>query len=325
MYAGIDERRIRDIAVGVINKELEQAHRLISHIDQAFTQACRAIEQCRGKVIVSGIGKSGHIGKKIAATLASTGTPSFFIHLAEALHGDLGMVGGDDLVLLISNSGEASELKTMLPVLKEKSVVVIAMTGDTNSYLARNSEYVLCLAADEEACPLGLAPSSSAVNTLVLGDALALTVMTMRGFDQQDFALSHPAGALGNRLLRRVNQLIDKPQHQACCCPETSLMDAIGIMCQTGFGLIAVVEQASVIGVFTDGDLRRALNARYAMSVAIKQVMNRHFTSIQADELCSHALSIMQEKSITALPVLTENNTFCGVINLNTIHQAGIY
>ncbi len=320
-----NEEDIRNIAIGVINKELEQASRLITHIDKDFTQACRDIVQCKGKVVVSGIGKSGHIGKKIAATLASTGTPSFFIHLAEALHGDLGMVGEDDLILLISNSGEASELKIMLPALKLKPIVVVAVTGDTHSYLARNSTHVLCIAADEEACPLGLAPSSSAVNTLVLGDALALTVMTIRGFNKHDFALSHPAGSLGNRLLLKVSQLVEETNQSAFCNTDTRLIDAISIMCQTGFGLIAVMEDSTIVGVFTDGDLRRALHTGHEMNTSMKQVMNTEFISVQEQDLCSSALDIMQEKSITALPVLNSSMAFCGVINLNSIHKAGIY
>ncbi len=319
-----NSENIRNIAIGVINKELEQAQRLIAHINEDFIRVCQDIVQCRGKVVVSGIGKSGHIGKKIAATLASTGTPSFFIHLAEALHGDLGMIGENDLILLISNSGEASELKIMLPVLKEKSVVVVAMTGDPTSFLARNSTHVLCIAADEEACPLGLAPSSSAVNTLVLGDALALTAMSIRGFDKHDFALSHPAGSLGNRLLSKVSQLIDNTNQQAFCGTQTTLMNAISIMCQTGFGLIAIVDENTVVGVFTDGDLRRALHTHHELNVPIKEVMNRKFTTIQEHELCSYALNLMHDKSITALPVLNEKNIFCGVLNLNAIHKAGI-
>lgn len=316
--------RLCFIATEVIRKELTQAKRLIEHIDQTFALACQSIGSCKGKVIVSGIGKSGHIGKKIAATLASTGTPSFFIHAAEALHGDLGMVGSDDQLLMISNSGEASEFKVMLPVLRRKSVPVIAMTGNKKSYLAKNSTYTLSIASDEEACPLGLAPTSSAVNTLVLGDALALTIMTIRGFNRHDFALSHPAGALGSRLLTTVSQLIDDTHKAAFCAPETTISDAIRVMCQTGLGLLAIVKEQKVIGVFTDGDLRRALSASHDLSECIKTVMTTSFTQIAQDQLGSKALDIMHQKGITALPVSDKSGHFYGVMNMNTLQKAGI-
>ncbi|MDE1515427.1 KpsF/GutQ family sugar-phosphate isomerase [Vibrio sp. dsl-7] len=316
---------MRSTALRIVKEELAQANKIVDVIDSNFTDVCRAICECKGKIIVSGIGKSGHIGKKIAATFASTGTPSFFVHLAEALHGDLGMVESDDIIIFISNSGEAPEFKVMAPLLTRKMVETIAITQNLDSFLAKQCAYSLSTAVDKEACPLGLAPSASTVNTLILGDTLALTIMTMKGFSKHDFALSHPAGALGNKLLLTLDQLLSDKHQQAFCNADTKIADAVELMCNTGFGLIAILSDNKVSGVFTDGDLRRAIHRRYDLMLPIGNVMTTSFKCSYSDQLCSNILKYMNEKSITALPVIQrESGVFLGVINVNTIHQAGI-
>ncbi|WP_255199977.1 KpsF/GutQ family sugar-phosphate isomerase [Vibrio diabolicus] len=312
-------------ALRIMKEELAQASKLVDVIDSNFTDVCRAICECKGKIIVSGIGKSGHIGKKIAATFASTGTPSFFVHLAEALHGDLGMIESEDMIIFISNSGEAPEFKIMAPLLAKKALTTIAITQNLDSFLAKQCAYRLSTAVDQEACPLGLAPSASTVNTLILGDTLALTIMTMKGFSKHDFALSHPAGALGNKLLLTLDQLISDKHQQAFCNADTRIADAVDLMCNTGFGLIAILSDNKVSGVFTDGDLRRAIHRCDDLMLPIGEVMTSSFKCTYSDQLCSSTLKYMNENSITALPVIRrESDIFLGVINVSTIHQAGI-
>lgn len=316
---------IRSTALGIIKEELHQASKLVDIVDDNFVRICRSICECKGKVIISGIGKSGHIGKKIAATFASTGTPSFFVHLAEALHGDLGMVEFSDMVIFVSNSGEAHEFKVMSPLLIQKSVTSIAITQNLSSFLAHNCTYRLSTAVNKEACPLGLAPSSSTVNTLILGDAIALTVMMMKGFNHHDFALSHPAGALGNSLLLTLDRLLGDKQKLAFCNADTKIVDAVVLMCQTGFGLIAIISNSEVIGVFTDGDLRRTIHQHHDLTSPISDVMTYCFKHSFSDQLCSETLRFMNTHLISAIPVIDrESNSFLGVINTNTIHQAGI-
>ncbi|MGV2986772.1 KpsF/GutQ family sugar-phosphate isomerase [Vibrio sp. E150_011] len=325
MHQPYDNEEICRTATTIIEREIKHASQLIGGINDNFANACHSIAGCKGKVIISGIGKSGHIGKKIAATLASTGTPSFFVHLAEALHGDLGMIEKSDIVIFISNSGQANELKTILPLLAIKMITTIAITCRTDSYLSKESTFTLPIAIEEEACPLGLAPSSSAVNTLILGDALALTVMTMKGFGKADFARSHPAGTLGAQLLTQIKQLLKETHRLAYCKAETSLMEAVHVMCKTGLGLIAVVDGEHVIGVFTDGDLRRSLNDKVSLDNGIGTVMTRQFHSLNENDLCSNATHTMNHHTISALPVTNNAGKYVGVINLSTIHEAGIY
>ncbi|TDE24492.1 KpsF/GutQ family sugar-phosphate isomerase [Vibrio owensii] len=310
---------------GVIEQELDQARLLLDSLTTSFAEACKAILNCEGKVIITGIGKSGHIGKKIAATFASTGSPAFFVHPAEALHGDLGMARQGDVVILISNSGEANEFKMMVPLLKRQKITTIGVTANLNSFLAKECDITLDIAAKKEACPLGLAPTASATNTLLLGDAIGITVMTMREFDQNDFALSHPAGSLGSRLLTNVGQLLDAQHKSAHCSPNATLQDAVSVMCQTGYGLIAIAEQGNLRGVFTDGDLRRAFAQGVTPSTAIKSLVKPGAITVQHSSLCVDALALMSENAITALPVLTEDGVFVGVINQHTIQKAGIY
>lgn len=240
--------------------ELQEASRLPERLGEDFVRAANTIIHCEGKVIVAGIGKSGHIGKKIAATLASTGTPAFFVHPAEALHGDLGMIESRDVMLFISYSGSAKELDLIIPRLQEKSVALLAMTGKSRSPLALAAKATLDISVEREACPMHLAPTSSTVNTLMMGDALAMAVMQARGFNEEDFARSHPAGALGARLLNKVHHLMRTDDAIPQVKLDTSVMDAMLELSRTGLGLVAVCDDnGSVQGVFTDGDLRRWL------------------------------------------------------------------
>ena len=238
--------------------ELQEASRLPERLGDDFIRAAETIIHCEGKLVVSGIGKSGHIGKKLAATFASTGTPAFFVHPAEALHGDLGMLDSRDVMLFISYSGSAKELDLIVPRLEEKSIPLLAMTGKSTSPLALAAKAVLDIAVEREACPMHLAPTSSTVNTLMLGDALAMAVMQARGFNEEDFARSHPAGALGARLLNKVHHLMRRDGDVPRVANDTSVMDAMLELSRTGLGLVAVCDERNhVQGVFTDGDLRR--------------------------------------------------------------------
>ncbi|SIN87098.1 KpsF/GutQ family sugar-phosphate isomerase [Salinivibrio sp. ES.052] len=319
------KKEVINIGKSVVKHELEQAMRLYSSISTSFVDAATSLLQCKGKVIISGVGKSGHIGKKIAATLASTGTPSFFVHPTEALHGDLGMIGEADVVIMISNSGSSNELQTMRTLIEVQKITTIVITSNLDSPLARKCDIKLDISTSEEACPLGLAPTSSTTNTLLLGDALALTIMTMRKFDQNDFALSHPAGALGSRLITRIVHLIEDKHQQAFCSPDTELQDAITIMCQTGLGLITIIDNSKhVLGVFTDGDLRRAFAKGCYHKTKMSLLVQRGPLVISSSRLCTEALALMHRHGVTAIPAVDNNSCFTGVINQHTIHRAGI-
>lgn len=320
----IDETEVIDYASKIISVEIAEAKKLLNRLDDGFFRAVSNIVTCKNKIIVSGIGKSGHIGKKMAATLASTGSPAFFVHPAEALHGDLGMITKGDLVILISNSGESTEFKTMLPILRERGVSIIGMTGRTSSYLAKNSDCVINIAIDSEACPLGLAPTSSAVNTLIMGDALAITAMKIRKFDSIDFAQSHPAGALGAKLLTTVGNVISDYEPNVLCQPEQSLAEAISVLCESGKGLIAICRQNTLVGVFTDGDLRRALANGATLSDKVEQYMTTNAKRTHANAKAYDALNIMLDSAISALPVVNEVADCIGVISISDIHRRGI-
>lgn len=304
--------------------ELQEASRLPDRLNDAFLRAADAIIRCQGKVIVSGIGKSGHIGKKIAATFASTGTPAFFVHAAEALHGDLGMIESRDVMLFISYSGSAKELELILPRLQEKSVALLAMTGKPLSQLALAADAVLDISVEREACPMLLAPTSSTVNTLMLGDALAMAVMQARGFNEEDFARSHPAGALGARLLNKVHHLMRKEEVPNVRITAT-VMEAMLELSRTGVGLVAVCdENEQVCGVFTDGDLRRWLVGGGTLNDGVTQAMTRNGVTLQAESRAVEAKERLMKHKISAAPVVDENGLLVGAINLQNFYQAGI-
>ncbi|CHW91181.1 arabinose-5-phosphate isomerase GutQ [Salmonella enterica] len=306
--------------------ELQEASRLPERLGDDFVRAANIIIHCEGKVIVSGIGKSGHIGKKIAATLASTGTPAFFVHPAEALHGDLGMIESRDVMLFISYSGGAKELDLIIPRLEDKSVALLAMTGKPHSPLGRAAKAVLDISVEREACPMHLAPTSSTVNTLMMGDALAMAVMQARGFNEEDFARSHPAGALGARLLNNVHHHL---MRQGDAIPQvmlaTSVMDAMLELSRTGLGLVAVCDEQHVVkGVFTDGDLRRWLVGGGALTTPVSEAMTPNGITLQAQSRAIDAKELLMKRKITAAPVVDENGKLTGAINLQDFYQAGI-
>ena len=317
--------QIQRYAHETLSIELAEAQRLCSRLNDSFVSACEAILACTGKIVVTGIGKSGHIGKKIAATLASTGSPAFFVHPAEALHGDLGMITKGDLVIMISNSGEAGEFKTMLPLLKHKGLVVIGFTGKLDSYLARQADHVIDISVQQEACPLGLAPTSSAINTLMMGDALAISAMRIRDFNEQDYAVSHPGGSLGARLLLRNKDILDPELPIPVCSADTSLRDAIVALSRGGFGLVVISsDQGSILGVFTDGDLRRSLEKTLPLDTCVTELMTRTPVVVLADGLAAATLELMHEHRINAVPVVSDEARLLGVISIHQIYKAGI-
>jgi arabinose-5-phosphate isomerase len=281
---------------------------------------------CRGRVVVSGMGKSGHVGGKIAATLASTGTPAFFLHPAEASHGDLGMVAKGDVVLAISYSGETAELLTILPLFKRMDSPLISMTGNPLSTLAREAEVHLDISVPAEACPLNLAPTASTTATLAMGDALAVALLKHRGFTEEDFARSHPGGALGRRLLLRVSDVMRSGNDLPSVRPETPLPEGLLEMSRKRLGLTAVVDDGRhVVGIFTDGDLRRALDRRVDIHKStMADVMTRGGRSIGPHELAAEAVLMMEKYSINGLLVLDDQGVLIGALNVHDLLRAGV-
>ena len=309
-----------------IEMELRAVGELIDRIDQDFTLACEAILGCKGRVVVTGMGKSGHIGKKIAATLASTGTPAFFAHPGEASHGDLGMITKDDVVIAISNSGNTAEVITILPLIKRLGIPLISMTGDPNSALAEAAQANLDVSVASEACPLNLAPTTSTTATLVMGDALAIALLESRGFSAEDFAFSHPGGALGRKLLLRVSDIMHRDHEVPRVSPSMPLQEALLEMTEKGFGMTTVIDSdGKLIGVFTDGDLRRVFDAKVDLSSAtIQDVMSDKPKKIGLDILAAEALTEMEKSSITALVVEDKEQRPVGIVHMHDILRAGV-
>ncbi|MFV8782267.1 KpsF/GutQ family sugar-phosphate isomerase [Microbulbifer sp. SA54] len=299
---------------------------LEARIDDSFLRACELILACQGRVIVSGMGKSGHIGRKIAATLASTGTPSFFVHPGEASHGDLGMITRQDLVITISNSGSSAEVLTLLPLLKRLGIPMISMTGKPDSPLAQSADVNLDIAVDTEACPLNLAPTSSTTVTLVMGDALAVALLEARGFTAEDFAFSHPGGALGRQLLLKVEDVMHAGDELPQVAPDTLLSKALLEMTSKGFGMTTVVgAKGELMGVFTDGDLRRVIDQKVELDKAtMEQVMSRRPKTVSAETLAAEALRIMEDNKITALVVEDPEHHPVGLLHMHDILRAGV-
>ncbi|MBY5922469.1 KpsF/GutQ family sugar-phosphate isomerase [Ferrimonas balearica] len=318
--------QFRDWGRRVIEIEKAAIDGLNRFIDDAFVAACETILACEGKVVVMGMGKSGHVGNKIAATLASTGTPAFFMHPGEASHGDLGMLSKADVVIAISNSGEAGEIMTLMPVIRRWGVPVIAMTGKPESSLAKVSQHHLCIAVDEEACPLGLAPTSSTTATLVMGDALAVALLQAKGFTADDFALSHPGGALGRKLLLRVSDLMHHDEHLPQVTEEVTISEALLEISAKGLGMTAVInKEGQLSGLFTDGDLRRVLDARVDIhETAIGTVMTRNPVTVTASLLAAEALKLMEEKKINGLIIVDESGRPRGALNMMDMLKAGV-
>jgi len=299
---------------------------LKSRLDHRFSQAVQMMLNVKGRVVVTGMGKSGHIGSKIAATLASTGTPAMFVHPGEASHGDLGMIKAVDIVLAISNSGESDELVSILPVLKRQGVPLIAMTGGMNSALAKHADVVLDSSVDKEACPLNLAPTASTTAQLALGDALAVALLDARGFKAEDFARSHPGGSLGRRLLTHVEDVMRKGDQVPHVLADASFTELMREMSQKGLGASAIVdEHLKILGVFTDGDLRRLIEKGVDLrALRAKEVMHVNPRTVLHDALAVEAAELMEQFQITSVLVVNESGTLCGALNSNDLMRAKV-
>ncbi|MGH1440992.1 MAG: KpsF/GutQ family sugar-phosphate isomerase [Cellvibrionaceae bacterium] len=309
-----------------IKMEMEAVDLLTSRVNEDFISACQLILECKGRTIVTGMGKSGHIGKKIAATLASTGTPAFFVHPGEASHGDLGMITEGDVVIAISNSGSSAEIVTLLPLIKRLGIPLISMAGKSDSPLAQQADVNLDISVECEACPLDLAPTSSTTVTLVMGDALAVALLEARGFTAEDFAFSHPGGALGRRLLLKVSDIMHADQELPVVNEDTPLTQTLVEMTQKGLGITTILNSENKLsGVFTDGDLRRAIDNDIDINVAtIREVMSPNPSCISSNMLAAEALGLMEKRSITALIVADESQHPIGVIHMHDILRSGI-
>ncbi|PVZ84907.1 arabinose-5-phosphate isomerase KdsD [Serratia sp. S1B] len=309
----------------VLQIEREGLAQLEQYIDGDFTRACEAIAGCSGKVVVMGMGKSGHIGSKIAATLASTGTPAFFVHPAEASHGDLGMVSAQDIVLAISNSGESNEILALIPVLKRLQIRLICMTSNPESAMGKAANVHLCIKIPQEACPLGLAPTTSTTATLVMGDALAVALLKARGFTPEDFALSHPGGALGRRLLLRVSDIMHSGDEIPHVSADASLRDALLEITRKNLGMTAVCNDLmKIAGIFTDGDLRRVFDMGIDLNNAkIADVMTLGGIRVRPNMLAVDALNLMQQRHITAV-LVADGDQLLGVVHMHDMLRAGV-
>lgn len=314
------------MATNVLRTEAEAVAGLIPNLGHEFVAAVRLILACSGRVVVSGMGKSGHIGNKIAATLASTGTPSFFVHPGEASHGDLGMITDDDVAILLSNSGESPELLTIVPVLKRMGTKLIAFTGNSASTLAREADVHLYAGAKQEACPLGLAPSASTTAALAMGDALALTLLDARGFSVDDFARSHPGGALGRRLLIRVSDIMHSDANLPIVPPSAPLVDVLYVMSSKGLGMAAITDpDGQLLGIYTDGDLRRTLQKGADIrTLTVQDVMHPKPHTIQPERLASEAVKYMQDHKVNGLLVVDAQAHLVGALNMRDLFQAGV-
>lgn len=323
----MNDRKLQELALAVIDTEARAITGLADEINQpTFIQACHLMLACKGRVVVTGMGKSGHIAGKIAATLASTGTPAFFVHPGEASHGDLGMITTADVVLALSNSGETAEIVTILPLIKRLNVPLITLSGNPHSTLSRAATANINVRVNKEACPLGLAPTASTTASLAMGDALAIALLESRGFTEEDFARSHPGGTLGRRLLL----LIDDLMHTGDAIPRveltTPLSDALLEMSRKGLGMTAIIDtRGELAGIFTDGDLRRTIDNKVDLNEAlISEVMTADCKTIHPGMLAAEALQIMDSTKINALPVVNENNELVGALNMHDLLRAGV-
>jgi len=310
----------------VVATELAEITALQSRIDENFVQACELLLNCKGRIVVTGMGKSGHIGGKIAATLASTGSPAFFVHPGEASHGDLGMITKNDVVIALSNSGHTAEITTIIPILKRFAVPLISMTGDKHSTLATEADINLDVSVSKEACPHDLAPTSSTTVALVMGDALAVALLQARGFTAEDFALSHPGGSLGKRLLLHVSDIMHTDERIPKVQQTATVSEALLEMSKKGLGMTAIVDQQDkVLGVYTDGDLRRSLDKNIDVHNAlISDVMTKDCRTTTADELAASIVKIMDDHGINGFLVTDDDNRLIGALNMHDILRAGI-
>lgn len=310
----------------VVQVEQTALEHLKPHINASFQRACELMLAATGRIVVTGMGKSGHIGNKIAATLASTGTPAFYVHPGEASHGDLGMITPQDVVIAISNSGETGEILTIVPLIKRMQARLIAITANGESTLAQAADVSLEIGKAEEACPLGLAPTSSTTATLVLGDALAVAILEARGFTAEDFALSHPGGALGRKLLMRVEDVMHKGDQVPAVKAGTLIVDALMEITNKGLGMTAVTDDNGILkGLYTDGDLRRNLDQRIDIHhTTLEKVITTKCTTVPPNILAAEALAIMQEKKINGVIVVDRENRPVGALNMHDLLRAGV-
>jgi arabinose-5-phosphate isomerase len=315
-----------DLGRQALGIEIDGLRAQLPRLGWEFARACRICLTCRGRIVVTGMGKSGHIGGKIAATLASTGTPAFFVHAGEASHGDIGMITRDDVVLALSNSGETDEILTMVPVIKRLGVPLIAFTGNSNSALARIATVHLDIGVPAEACPLNLAPTASTTAALAVGDALAVTLLKARGFTEEDFARSHPAGTLGRRLLLHVKDVMRTGAHVPIVPPHMPLAEGLLEVTRKGLGMTAIADEAHrILGVFTDGDLRRALDGAVDLRrTRMDQVMTRQAKTVRPNTLAAEAVLLMETHRITSLIVVDANDVVVGALNVHDLLRAGV-
>ncbi len=323
----MNDTQIQQLARAVINTEAAAVSALSGRIGTDFLHACRFMYDCQGRIVVLGMGKSGHIGEKIAATLASTGSPAFFVHPGEASHGDMGMITGEDVVLALSNSGETVEIITILPLIKRLGVPLIALTGRPDSTLARTADAHIDVSVEKEACPLGLAPTASTTATLAMGDALAVALLERRDFTADDFALSHPGGQLGRRLLLHIRDIMHGGERTPRVSEDASLSEALLEMTAKGLGMTAIIDgQNRIAGIFTDGDLRRVLdhgevNVR---EISVAEVMTRDCQTISSGLLAVEALHLMEQHKINALLVVDSDGKLVGALNMHDLLRAGV-
>ncbi len=322
----IETKNHSEIGKQVIHKEIKELIKLESELGLEFDLAVESIRKIEGKVIVTGIGKSGHIARKISATLSSTGTPSIFMHPAEACHGDIGMIRSDDILVIISYSGGANEIITLLPIIKRNNIKIICLSGNKNSILAKNSNHFLSIKVTEEACPLGLAPTSSTTKTLALGDAIAVALLKSKDFKRNDFAISHPAGSLGRNLLTTAKDLMHIGSEIPLVSKNTLIADAIVEMSSKGFGTTGITDENNkIIGIYTDGDLRRTLENKINIhNEKVAKVMTCEFKMIQEQELATAALAMMQGYKISSLFTFNKEHEVAGIIHIHDILGAGI-
>jgi len=321
-----DPQRALRLAAQTFEIEANALHGLAARQGEGFVRSVQAMLECRGRVIVMGMGKSGHVGRKIAATLASTGTPAFFVHPAEASHGDLGMVTSGDVVLAISNSGESDELAAILPAMRRLGVTLVAMTGQAESTLARHADHVISSAVDQEACPMNLAPTASTTAQMALGDALAVALLDARGFREDDFARSHPGGSLGRKLLMHVRDLMRSGGALPRVGPRASFIEMLGEMTGKGLGFTAVVDaDGRAVGIFTDGDLRRLIERGVDLrELHAEDVMHRQPRSVSADALAVDAAEVMERQRVTSVLAVDAEGRLVGAVNSNDLMRAKV-
>jgi arabinose-5-phosphate isomerase len=322
----MSKKDFKRLGLAVIETEMAAVDALKSRINDSFNKACELLLACEGRIVVTGMGKSGHIGGKIAATLASTGSPAFFVHPGEASHGDLGMITPKDVVIALSNSGNTAELLTIVPIIKRFGVPLISMTGNSTSALATEADVNLDVSVAQEACPLGLAPTSSTTVALVMGDALAVALLQARGFTPEDFALSHPGGSLGRRLLCHVADIMHKGDDIPSVGKNATVSEALLEMSGKGLGMTAVVDNdANLIGIYTDGDLRRSLDKGIDIhTTPIEQVMTADCKTASEHDLAAEVLKMMDDHKINGILVTDENNKLLGALNMHDLLRAGV-